>query len=33
MDDEVEITKQLFEEHPYFLDPDVIEPEQVLGLV
>ncbi|CAD8193932.1 unnamed protein product [Paramecium pentaurelia] len=33
LDDEVEITKQLFEEHPEFLDPDIIEPEQVLGLV
>ncbi|CAD8162279.1 unnamed protein product [Paramecium octaurelia] len=33
LDDEVEITKQLFDEHPEFLDPDIIEPEQVLGLV
>ncbi|CAD8205677.1 unnamed protein product [Paramecium pentaurelia] len=33
LDDEVEITKKLFDEHPEFLDPDIIEPEQVLGLI
>jgi hypothetical protein len=28
-DDEVEITRLLFYEHPNYLDPDIIEPEQV----
>jgi hypothetical protein len=26
-DDEVEITKMLFYEHPKYLDPDIVEPE------